>query len=681
MTDVSIEVETARRERRESAIIRRFSRSWDDRRRSNMPMKEHALGGEMRGAGIEAGRAGRNLSWRWPRMKIAVGFGLTAVICFLALADAAAAEPKRLIFLHSYGQNFKPWGDYAKALRQELDGRSPWPLDIRDFSLVTARGIDENAETKFTEYLGALFSDNNPPDVIVAFGGPAAAYVQRHRSALFPHTPMLLTAVDQRRVQQANLTENDTVIAVRLSIPILFGNILRLLPETKTVAVVVGNSPNERFWIDEMKRELQPFQDRFRLVFTNDLSFEDTLKQAASLPPNSAIWWNQPQVDGAGAVHEGEQALKKLYAVANAPIFTFDDSFFDGEIVGGPMTSVTVGARTAADVVIRMLNGEKPAAIKTPTLEYGPAKYDWKQLRRWGISESRLPSGSEILFREPSAWDAYRWQIMAICGIILVQAMLISLLLQERRRREFAEVQSRQRMSELAHVNRFSTAGELTASIAHEINQPLGAIRANAEAAELIAKSAKPDLNEIREITADIRRDEERVSEVILRLRSLLKKAPFEAHNFDLNNLVGETMSFLAGLAVGRQVEILQSLTPEPLPVNGDRIQLQQVILNLIINAIEAMSEMPVADRQIRVSSRRHNGFAEVSIADQGPGISSDLLSRVFEPFFTTKAHGMGMGLSIARTIVEAHQGRLSAESQTGGGALFRVRLPLSSGS
>ena len=644
-----------------------------------MPVEDHALEGEMRRVGNEAGKAGRTLSDCRSRMKTAVGFGVAAVVCFLALVDAAAADPKRLIFLHSYGQNFKPWSDYAKALRQELDGRSPWPLDIQDFSLVTARSFDESAETKFTEYLGALFSGSDSPDLVVAFGGPAAAYVQRHRSALFPRTPMLLTAVDERRVQRASLTENDTVIAVRLSIPTMFGNILRLLPQTRTVAVVVGNSPNERFWIDEIKRELQPFQDRFRTVFTNDLSFEDTLKQMASLPPNSAIWWNQPQVDGAGAVHEGEQALKRLYAVANAPIFTFDDSFFNGEIVGGPMTSVTVGARTAADVIVRMLNGEPPAAIKTPPLTYGPAKYDWRQLRRWAISENRLPSGSEILFREPLAWDAYRWQILAIGGIILVQATLISLLLQERRRREFAEVQSRQRMSELAHVNRFSTAGELTASIAHEINQPLGAIRANAEAAELIAKSAKPDLDEIREITADIRRDEERVSEVILRLRSLLKKAPFEAGNFDLNDLIGETMSFLAALAVGRQVQIFRALTPQPLPVNGDRIQLQQVILNLILNAIEAMSEMTVADRHIRVSSRSHNGFAEVSIADQGPGISSDLLSRVFEPFFTTKAHGMGMGLSIARTIVEAHQGQLLAESRAGAGALFRVRLPLSS--
>src|SRR5262245_2694554 len=149
-----------------------------------MPMEGHALEGEMRGVGREDRIAGRNLSGCRSRMKIAIRFGITAVICFLTLVDPAAAEPKRLIFLHSYGQNFKPWSEYAKALRQELDSRSPWPLDIQDFSLLTARSFDGNAETKFTEYLGALFSSNDSPDLIVAFGAPAAAYVQQHRSAL-----------------------------------------------------------------------------------------------------------------------------------------------------------------------------------------------------------------------------------------------------------------------------------------------------------------------------------------------------------------------------------------------------------------------------------------------------------------------------------------------------------------
>ena len=129
-------------------------------------------------------------------------------------------------------------------------------------------------------------------------------------------------------------------------------------------------------------------------------------------------------------------------------------------------------------------------------IEFSAPKYDWRQLQRWNISESRLPPGSEVLFREPTVWQRYSWQIALTTAVILLQAGLISVLLREHRRRQFAEVQSRQRMTELAHVNRFATAGELTASIAHEINQPLGSILTNAETAEAILKSQSPDLAE-----------------------------------------------------------------------------------------------------------------------------------------------------------------------------------------
>jgi C4-dicarboxylate-specific signal transduction histidine kinase len=232
-------------------------------------------------------------------------------------------------------------------------------------------------------------------------------------------------------------------------------------------------------------------------------------------------------------------------------------------------------------------------------------------------------------------------------------------------------------MAELAHVNRFATAGELTASISHELNQPLGAILSNAESLELMLKSQTPDIDEARQIASEIRRDDERASEVIRRLRSLLKKAPFDSRNADLNDIVGETVTFLSALALGRSVELRTALDPEPLTIKGDRIQLQQVILNLIVNAIDAMSELPPAERLITIRTARDRERAEVSIADRGPGIPPDKLQDIFQPFFSTKARGMGMGLSIARTIVEAHGGRLFAENLARGGALLRVELPM----
>ena len=316
------------------------------------------------------------------------------------------------------------------------------------------------------------------------------------------------------------------------------------------------------------------------------------------------------------------------------------------------MFSPAEGARLTAAVAVRLLGGEKASGIKVPPIEFSAPRYDWRLLQRWNISESRLPPGSEILFREATAWQHYSWQIASIVAVILIQAGLILVLLHEHRRRQFAEVQSRQHMAELARVMRFSTAGELTASIAHEINQPLGAILTNTDTAQAILKSPNPDIDAVNEILADILSDDRRASEIIRRMRSLLKKAPFELKNFDLNDLVSETLGVVSSLAGARKVELTSLITQNALPILGDRVQLQQVILNLVVNGIEAMRDTPAATRVISIRTSRVGNFAELSVSDRGPGIPEDKLKEVFEPFFTSKAEGMGMGLSIARTII-----------------------------
>ena len=172
-------------------------------------------------------------------------------------------------------------------------------------------------------------------------------------------------------------------------------------------------------------------------------------------------------------------------------------------------------------------------------------------------------------------------------------------------------------------------------------------------------------------------RDDRRASEVIRRMRSLLKKAPFELKSLELNEVAREAVEFLSTLAVARKVELISLMTPNALPILGDRVQLQQVILNLAVNAVDAMKDMPNEKRTISIRTSRVEEFAELSVSDRGPGIPEDKLKEVFEPFFTSKAEGMGMGLSISRTIIEAHQGQISAKNRDHGGASFRVRLPL----
>jgi len=617
------------------------------------------------------------LPWRsfFARAFIAV-LAIPLLLATLGQSQAADPAPKRVLMLQSFGFHFKPWTDFAEILRSEMIKQSKAPIDFLDHSLLTARVDDDRALAPFVDYLQALYAEK-APDLIVALGAPAADFVQRYRHRLFPTTPMLFTAVEARRVQYDKLTENDTVAAAAHDFPAATETILQVLPGTKLIAVVNGASPNEVFWQGVLERELAPLSGRVELRWYNRLSFEDILRDAASLPPHSAIFWHLMSVDAAGVTHEGNTALHRLSSAANAPIFSYLDVFFDGSIVGGSMHSVREGMAAAAAAAIRILNGEKAGDVKVPPTRFELPRFDWRQMQRFGISDSSLPAGSTVYFREPTVWQRYSWQIALIIAVILVQSGLISVLLQEHRRRQLAEVLSRQRMAELAHVNRFSTVGELTASIAHEINQPLGSILTNAETAQAILKSPNPDTAELSEIVGDIVRDDRRASEVIRRMRSLLAKAPFELKNLDLNDVARETVEFLSALAVARKVELDSVITPNALPILGDRIQLQQVILNLVVNGIDAMKDTP-SENRISIRTSRVENFAQLSVSDRGSGIPEDKLKEVFEPFFTSKAEGMGMGLSIARTIIEAHHGLISANNRDHGGASFRIRLPLS---
>ena len=227
-------------------------------------------------------------------------------------------------------------------------------------------------------------------------------------------------------------------------------------------------------------------------------------------------------------------------------------------------------------------------------------------------------------------------------------------------------------------MNRHATVGELSTMLTHELSQPFAAIDANAEAAEMMFNGPSPDMHGIKEILTDIKRDNRRGVEIIRQLRSLLKKAPAEIRKFDLNEAVREAFDILKLHAAARNVTLSNLSTAEMLPVKGDRIQIQQVILNLIVNGMEAMPDAPGGRRNIiGRTARTDDGFAEISISDSGPGISPDNLEKVFNPFFTTKTEGMGMGLSIVRTIAEAHGGRIWAENHATGGAVFRLVLPL----
>ena len=250
--------------------------------------------------------------------------------------------------------------------------------------------------------------------------------------------------------------------------------------------------------------------------------------------------------------------------------------------------------------------------------------------------------------------------------------------LTERKRAEEEHERLRQLESELAHVNRLSIMGELAASLAHEILNPIATARNNARVGLRFLEMNPPNLNEAREALGCVVRDADRAKDIVGRMRDHIKKAPPRSEPFDLNEAINEVIVMVRSALAKNEIAVSAHFMDELLAVRGDRVQLQQVVLNLILNAVEAMGSVEVGPRELSITTEQDRTGALVAVRDSGPGIDPRHLERVFKAFYTTKSSGVGMGLSICRSIIGAHGGRLWAEMNEPRGAVFQFTLPAS---
>ena len=243
--------------------------------------------------------------------------------------------------------------------------------------------------------------------------------------------------------------------------------------------------------------------------------------------------------------------------------------------------------------------------------------------------------------------------------------------------RRRAELETDAQRREMAHLSRVATLGELTGALAHELSQPLTAVRSNAQAARHLLNREPLDQAELRAALDDIVRNNRRAGAVIDRLRAMLRKESPAFQPVDVNDVVRDVVDLAHGEILSRRINLTSRLTPEVPLVQGDRIQLQQVLLNLILNACDAMGETEAGRRQLVLATELTDGFVQLAVSDGGPGIPESQLERVFEPFVTFREQGLGLGLAISRSIVSDHGGSIRAENNADGGATFRCFLPV----
>jgi PAS domain S-box-containing protein len=898
-----------------------------------------------------------------------------AAVFFFGLMTLSAmtAEPKRVLILDPYERDVAPFSIVASSFRTTLARDLGGPAEFFEVPLDLARFAGPEGEGPLVEFLDGRVK-SQPVDLVVPIGGVALQFVMRHRERLFPNTPILVVSGDSRLITPGFLRTNATFVTYRINLSSMVEDILQLQPQTTNIVVVFGASALETFWVNECRREFQTFTNRVGFTWLNGLSLDDIVTRCGALPPHSFILHGLFVVDGAGVPCEKNEALRRLHRDANAPLFGYMASELGLGPIGGRLyPDAEIGAQ-GARTAIRILRGEKPESIPPQVFETAAPVYDWRELQRWRIPESRLPAGSVIKFRGPTIWGQYRWHIIGVFVFCCLQTVLIvGLFVNRIRRREadtvgaliaelsskfihlsasevdreiedaqrrvceclgldisslwqwmpeqpdtlimthlyrrlpgpatperfdakeyfpwalqqlkagrivalstnnvpaeaardlevwrhfglktvlnlpmtvgagvpvglvafndtradrewtdllvqrlqlvaqvFANALARKRAdqalheseermtlaaeaaqfgvwgwnidrnqvwgsekwqrlfgfasgdavsfekvmqrihpddretverevrralangsdyvgefrtvlpdgiqrwiisrgrgyrdasgkparmmgtavdnterkqteaellherAELAHVARVSTVGALAGTLAHELNQPLNAILNNAQAGSRFLAGKTPDLAEVRGALEDIAQDTKRAGEVIRQIRAFVKKDEPKFQSLDLNRVVEEVVRLLHSDSQVRKVRIALELAPNLPPVRGDNVQVQQVVVNLLLNAFDAMKEVPERERTVLLRTRRPEAASlQVSITDHGTGVSPERLVNLFEPFRSSKHEGLGLGLSISHSIIEAHRGRLWAENNPARGATFYFTLPV----
>jgi signal transduction histidine kinase len=609
-------------------------------------------------------------------LSTSLAFALWSAASFVAAAAWADPVLPPSVLVLNQSNSFRPWpnqiiGEIRAVMSNRVGGSVP--VYVEDLDLYRFNGPG------YLESLAIYFRDkyrDKPIGVVTTVGSSALDYALRLRTFIWPNVPIVFAAVD-KKTGDLNIVPGVTGITVQLTLADMIKAARSLLPDTIRFALV-GDLLKNQLYYSRFAQELVDYSKDFQFIDLTGLSLAEVKQRVAALPEHTVILYVGINADRT-SVYVSAELVPQIAAVANRPIIVSVETYFGTGAIGGYLLSPRQVGQEAGQLALRVLGGEDPSNIPVTASSDPKPVFDWRQLRRWNISDSSLPPGSEIRFRSPDLWEQYRWEIIAALGIVLIQSGMIGRLAFERHRRRAAEEESRQRVLQVIHLNRTATAGALSASVAHELNQPLGAILNYAETADVLLDEKSVNVQLLKEIIADIRRDDQRASDVIKHLRTLLKqRSETELQTFDLNDAIDVAIRIVGPEASKRGIALDTAHTNTAFPVRADQVQLQQVILNLVANGMDAVSDSPPSRRRLMVQAiPSGKSDVEVLVSDSGAGIAKDSLRKIFDTFYTTKATGTGLGLSIARTIVESYGGKIWAENREGGGAVFRFTLPL----
>lgn len=553
-------------------------------------------------------------------------------------------------FDRAFGANYELYMEYRD------DQRFPGPEEDRAFS-----------ETMARKYGGQRF------DAILTAGGWALDYVAREQGSLGIEAPVVYGGVPEAEVARRSLPAGMHGVVTHYSVAATLALARRLQPTARRAVLMFGSGSVDRSWEALARRQLAGVGG-IEIDYVTGLGLEGFREVAAGLDPDTILIPLTISEDADGQRFTPVNAAELIATQAAAPSYTVYDTFIGRGVVGGETQLFGDIGTAMAEEAVLLAKGEpvaERAEVATRTL------IDWRAFTRFGLDRRLLPPDAELRFYDPGMWERSRAWILLAAAVILAQSGTIAALAIQERRRRAAQHELAIRRAELAHVSRVAQLGELSGALAHELNQPLTSILANAEAGgELIGRDPL-DRDEIAAILADIAEDDRRAAAIIADLRRMMVKGEPELRVVDLNATVETAIRLTRSELLVRGVQVETRLGRGEMPVRANRSQLKQVLLNLMLNAAEAMAGQPEGRRRITVTTRvRADDWRELTLSDLGPGLPAEIAANPFRPFATTKATGLGLGLSICRTIVQGHRGTLQFDTTVAEGTRAVLALP-----
>ena len=739
-------------------------------------------------------------------LALAMSCAIFAHLGPLHSAVVAAAPHKHLLVLYSQDHRMPSHQYTDKSILQGLSGNTAFDIDIFTEFLGESRFTEPQYKENLVRFLNEKYAHTRP-DVIIAGDLRALDFIVHQNIPAFAGIPVVacnMTQTQAVELERLGLTNLVTGQYLTKDLGDLIPLIRRLKPATSSIALIGGASETDKFLYTQIHNALERQDPDLRIVELAGLPMAQLLERVGALPADSVILYVMILTDGAGLQFIPKDALTMVSHAANVPVFGLADTFLGYGIIGGYQVSYEAAGKKSAELALRILDGESPGAIPITAAATPPYRFDWHELKRWGIPEIVLPPGSTVINREFSFWESHREPIVGTLAFVAIQTMLIAGLLinlRKRRRaeqavaaseeryrtvadynydweywaapdgtmlyvspaceritgyspqefiarhalryeiiipedrwiwdrhkanphselqsqeiqfriltrngelrwidhacqpvtddkghfqglrasnrnvteRKLAETKIQQQREELAHVMRVATMGELTSSLAHELNQPLAAILNYASAGQRFLTGPEPNLSKVSEALQGIIRDEKRAAEIIRRVRAMLRKQGPKYCALDINRVVAASIDLYQADAALGGLSIDTEFAADLPPVLGDEVQLQQVIINLTLNAAAAMRHGGNGPPRLVFRTEAGNDHGvRVSVRDFGAGFDERWKDRLFEPFYTTKAEGFGMGLAVCQNIIDGHGGMIWAENNADGGATFYFTL------